>query len=150
MMEAPQSELRNMKDRLLNAYLTGMLDEDAFNAKAAELKGEVADVVESLAKLDQAVPPDGELALKVFDWTQRLPEIWRGSNITARREILETTCSNRTLTDVSLCLAKRKPFDILAERPEIEGGTPCRIQTCDFWLRTPSCPIGPEPLRVAS
>ena len=133
-----RSELRNMEDRLLNAYLAGMLDEDAFNAKAAELKCEAAEVAASLANLDRTVPPDGELAVRLFDWTQKLPEIWLGSNITARREILEAICSNRTLTDVSLCLAKRKPFDILAERPSVQIGTPCRIQTCDFWLRRPA------------
>ena len=82
----------------------------------------------SLADTDRTVPPDGELALKVFDWTQRLAEIWLGSNSAARREILEEICLNRTLTDLSLCLAKKKPFDVLAERPEIEDGTP-------FWRK---------------
>ena len=68
--------------------------------------------------------PDGELTLRVFDWTQRLPDIWLGPNGAARREILGKICLNRTVTDVSLCLAKRKPFDALAERPSVQNGTP--------------------------
>ena len=39
-----------------------------------------------------------------------------------RREIVECVCSNRTLSDVSLCVTKRKPFDVLAERPVSDDG----------------------------
>ena len=47
--------------------------------------------------------------------------IWRGSNNALRREILDSVCLNRTLTDVSLVTTKRKPFDGLAERLKNEN-----------------------------
>ena len=64
----------------------------------------------------------GDMALKVFDWTQRADEHWRGSNSDAKRELLEAASFSRTLSDVSLCVEKRKPFDILAERPSFVSG----------------------------
>ena len=78
------------------------------------------------------------MALQVFDWVQNLAEFGRGSNNAVRREVLGTASSNRTVDGVSLCLQKRKPFDILAEGPKCQSGTPCRIQTCDLWLRRPA------------
>ena len=55
------------------------------------------------------------MAASVIDWSQIAAEIWRGSNIAGRREILESVCLNRTLTDATLVPTMRKLFDVLAE-----------------------------------
>jgi len=62
------------------------------------------------------------MAVEVFDWAQRLPEIRRGSNTDTRREILATVSSSRTLSDATLCTEEKKPFDALAERPLSDDG----------------------------
>ena len=64
----------------------------------------------------------GDMALRLFDWTQRVADIWRGSNNGLRREILESICLNRTLSDVTLCTQTRRPFDVFAERPICHDG----------------------------
>jgi hypothetical protein len=51
---------------------------------------------------------------------------WRGSNSSARAEILDCVCSNRVLGDVTIALTKRKPFDVLAERPDSGNGVSAR------------------------
>jgi len=66
--------------------------------------------------LGEVDPDRGETALALFDWTQQDAEMWRGSNNTIRREILELVCLNLTLGDVSRELVKKKPFDVFAER----------------------------------
>lgn len=38
-----------------------------------------------------------------------------------RRQILDSVCLNRTVGDLTLCLEKRKPFDIFAERPLLKN-----------------------------
>ncbi len=81
----------------------------------------------------------GDMALRVYDWTRRIAETWRGSKMEVRREILETVSLNRTLSDVSLCTQKRKPFDILAERPKSRNGTPKGIRTPVSGMRV-RCP----------
>ena len=62
-----------------------------------------------------------ETALQLFDWSQQAADLWRGSNNAVRREILDAVCLNRTLSDVSLVTEKRKPFDVLAKRPDLKN-----------------------------
>jgi site-specific DNA recombinase len=110
-----------MQDRLLNAYLAGTVEEAVFKVKSNELKTEMAKAEEALAQLGDTAPVRGETALALFDWTQRAADVWRGSNTAIRREILDCVCLNRILDDASLCLAKRKPFDVLAKGLELKN-----------------------------
>ncbi len=113
-------ELATMQDRLLNAYLAGTVDEDAYRAKSNELKAEAANADETLSQLGDVGQAHRESAVVLFDWTQNAAEIWRGSNNAVRREILDAVCLNRTLTDVNLYATKRKPFDVFAKGLEIK------------------------------
>ena len=56
-------------------------------------------------------------AVALSSWTQNLVEIWRGSNIYDRRVFLEAICLNCDVGPRSLELIKKRPFDVLAERP---------------------------------
>ncbi len=51
MLAKRKTELANMQDRLLNCYLSGAIEEEAFQAKTAELKRELAEVEESGGEL---------------------------------------------------------------------------------------------------
>ena len=116
-----------MQDRLLNAFLVGTIDEETLGAKQTELRDEAAQVDESLARLGDLGPADVLAALAVFDFSQNAAEIWRGSKMPVRREILESVSLNRTLSDLTLVATKRKPFDILAERPLLKKSRDDRI-----------------------
>ncbi len=131
-----KTELATMKDRLLNCYLSGAVEEATFNAKTAELAGELAEVEESLQKAESFDPEAPLRALAVFEFSQRLAELWHGSNSAQKREILECVSSNRMISHASLCLEKRKPFGFLAERPFVKDGRGDWIRTSD--LLTPS------------
>jgi hypothetical protein len=58
-----------------------------------------------------------ESAIVVLDLSQNLVHLWRGSNFTLRREILDCVSSNRVVSGGSLVLTENRPFDILAEGP---------------------------------
>jgi hypothetical protein len=116
-MAKRQTELESMQDRLLNAFLASTIDEATFKAKSAELNHDAAKTREALDQLGTFDAARGDAALAIYDWSQNAAEIWRGSNNAVRREILDSVCLNRTLSDVSLVTTKRKPFDVLAERP---------------------------------
>ena len=122
-----KTELTTMQDRLLNAFLAGTVDEDVYKAKSYELKSETAQTEATLEELGEMDPTRGKLAVQLFDWTQNAAEIWRGSNNSVRREILDAVCLNRSLNAVNLVLEKRKPFDILAERPFLKKSRDDRI-----------------------
>jgi hypothetical protein len=74
----------------------------------------------------------GKAVLGAFDLSQNLVQIWRGSNSALRRELLDCVSLNRTLSDVSLCLEKRKPFDVFAERPFLKNSRGDWIRTSDL------------------
>jgi len=110
-----KSELATMQQRLLNAYLTGTVEEVIYKAKSNEIRGDIAKADEALAQLGDVGATRGATALALFDWSQNADAAWRGSNTAVRREILDAVCLNRTLSDVNLVTQKRKPFDLLAE-----------------------------------
>ena len=65
-------------------------------------------------------PARGKVVLAVFDWSQKAAEIWRGSNTSAGRQIQDSICLNRQVSDVTLFTTKRKPFDFFVERLDLE------------------------------
>ena len=115
-----RGELVSMQDRLLNAYRACSIDEPRFKAKGEDLKGQVATINESLVSVEDIEEACAETAVQLFDWSQQAADLWRGSNKSVRREILNAVCLNRTLTDLSLVTQKRKPFDVLAKRPDLK------------------------------
>src|SRR6185369_47752 len=121
------SELTNMLDRLLTTYLAGTIDEATFNAKQTALKDELGEAEESLAELGKIEPAGVQPALSIFDFSQNAAEIWRRSNMSVRRRIIETISLNRHLSDTTLVTTKRKPFDALVERPSLQSSRDDRI-----------------------
>ena len=124
-----QSEVKGMLERLLNGYLSGSIDEATFKEKSAALKAEEADLAERLATGAGTDADAAKGALAAFDFSQQAVEMWHGSNFEVRREILDCLCSNRLLTDVTLSLIRRKPFDVLVEGPFLKNGG-------RYWTRT--------------
>ena len=126
-----RSELESMKDRLLNAYLAGTLDQETYTSKANEIKSDLKGLEESLERINRQESVDAAIGLKLFDWSQNLGDLWLGSNIAQKREILDLICLNRTLSDVSLVLVKTKPFDFFTERLPVLSSRGDRIRTYD-------------------
>ena len=116
-----RTELANMQERLLNGFLAGAIDEAAFTAKSADLKAQQQEIERQADEAGQDDPQLAERALGLFDFSQNLVELWRGSNSAQKRELLEVVSLNRKVSDVSLVLIKRKPFDFLAERPFLKN-----------------------------
>ena len=122
-----KTELAAMQDRLLNAYLAGTVEEMIYKAKTNEFKSDASRTDEALAQLGPVSASHRDLALAVFDWTQKAGDAWHGSNNQDRRVILDSVYLNRSLSDVNLVTTKRKPFDHLAKRLENENSRGDRI-----------------------
>ena len=117
MLKKRRTELAGMQERLLDGYLAGAIEESVFTAKTADLKTQQEETERQFTELPQNPVANKETALGVFDFSQNVTEMWRGSNSALKREILDCISLNRTLSDVSLYIARRRPFDIFAERP---------------------------------
>ncbi|MEZ6071170.1 MAG: recombinase family protein [Pirellulales bacterium] len=127
-----KAELEAMQDRLPDAYLAGAVNQEMYEPKmyvatSNKLKVEQAKVDEALMQLGDVDPASAESLLALFDWTQDAAEIWLGSNIRTKGEIIESVCLNHTLTDVTLDTTKRKPFDVLAEGLTLQNSRGDRI-----------------------
>ncbi len=122
-----RTELTTMQDRLLNSYLAGIINDDVFNAKTEQLKSEIRATEKRQDDVENNETLTGLEPHKCFDFTQKTGEIWRGSNFSEKRALLQLISSNRHISDVSVCVQKTKPFDIFAKRPflveRVEEGT---------------------------
>ncbi len=77
-----------MQDRLLNAYLSGSIEESVFHDKTSELKRDVESIEQSRAALNESPDDHSDAALALFDWSEDAAEIWARSKMPLRREIL--------------------------------------------------------------
>jgi site-specific DNA recombinase len=116
-----KSELAATQGRLLDAFLSGTIEEAVYKDKSNQFKSEAVRVDESISQMGEADPGRGESALALFEWAQRADDVWRRSNNAARRQILDAVCLNRSLSDVNLVTIKRKPFDVLAKGLDLKN-----------------------------
>ncbi len=122
-----RAEIEKQSERLLSLYLDGHLDAGTYQDKSVSLQGQIREVESGLKACGDIKLSCGDikhscrdLAMKVFDFTQNIGEVWHGSKIAGKQRILRAVSLNRTLSDVSLCLTKRKPFSFLTERPHVQ------------------------------
>ena len=111
-----RTELAQQNDRLLQLYLQGHLDAVTFQDKSTMLQGQMQEVEQALAACSDIDPACGAMAKRVYDFTQDASRVWLSSNKETKQRLLRAFSLNRTVTDVTLCLEKRKPFSFLTER----------------------------------
>ncbi len=122
-------EMEKQNERLLSLYLKGHVDAGTYQDKSTMLRGQILEVEEGISSCRDIDPACGDLAVKAFDFTQRAAEVWRSSKIAGKQRILRSISLNRTVSDTTLCMEKRKPFSILAERLPVRtsrGETRCQ------------------------
>ena len=127
-----QGDIQGKLERLLNAYLEGILDEVAYSAKRRALMEEQKLVEERMGKVVTPSVSMAKTALMIFDFSQNAATEYESSNSTRKREILAKVSLNREVGVRTLCLTKRKPFDLLIEGPSSSFGRGDRIRTCDL------------------
>lgn len=120
MLRKRKTELATMQNKLLDSFLAGIISEEVFNPKAEQLKLEAQEVEKQLGDLENHDADAGAKALKIFDFSQIIEDMWNGSNFAQKRTLLQIVSLNRHISDVSLCIEKSKPFDVLAKRPNLE------------------------------
>lgn len=120
-------ELEKQSERLLSLYLDGHLDAGTYQDRSTTLQGQIREVENGLSACGDMDPVCRDLAIRAFDFTQNAADVWRGSKIAGKQRILRAVSLNRTLSDVSLELEKRKPFSFLTERLPVRTSRGDRI-----------------------
>jgi site-specific DNA recombinase len=120
------SDVRRQQERLLNLHLVGSVDEQTFTTKNLELRDRAANLTLQLESTDRSKDENADLAVRVFELSQRLREQWFSADFAVKRRLLSLICLNFVLKGVSLSIATRRPFNDLIERPLVsesgEGG----------------------------
>ncbi len=111
-----KAEVEKQSERLLSLYLDGHLDARTYQDKSTTMQGQMRELEEGLSACMDIDGSCMDIAMRVFDFTQNAAEVWRGSKIAGKQRILRAISLNRTLSDVSLGVEKRKPFSFLTER----------------------------------
>jgi site-specific DNA recombinase len=73
-----------------------------------------------------------DLAVRVFELSQKLADRWDAADIAEKRRLLEILGLNWTLDGASLVGELSKPFDALAKDPPLKVGRGDWIRTSDF------------------
>jgi site-specific DNA recombinase len=121
------SLLEGQKDRLLNLRILDEIESDTYAAKSTELRDRAAALTLQVEALNRGHDEDADIAVKAFELSQSLMDKWVTSDYATKRRILEITCLNFRLDDVSLCPIWRKPFDVLAEGLLVQSSRGDRI-----------------------
>lgn len=124
-LQQQESLIGAQQDRLLNLRIDGLINDDTFNRKQAELLDRLASIMLQIEVLNRSPDENAELASTVFELSQTLREKWLAADYHEKRKILEIVRLNGSLVDSSLVPTIRKPFDALAEGlsvPESGGG----------------------------
>lgn len=119
-LQRQESLLIAQQDRLLNLRLGDQIDEATFARKQTELRDRLASIKLQMEVLDRSHDETAEIAVKAFELSQTLREKWLTADYATKRRILDIVCLNCRLDDVTLCPTIRKPFDVLAERPNVQ------------------------------
>ena len=131
------TSLRSKQERLLNLRLDDEIDEQTFASKSRELRDRLANLKNQLVRTEQPTSENSRLAEKAFELSQTLQAKWLTANLQQKRQLLDITCLNFSLDDVTLVPEIRKPFDVLAKGGQLVlSSRGERIRTSD--LLTPS------------
>ncbi len=109
-------EMKKKRGRLLEAYLGGCLDDVTYMSRNTELTRLLEEDEKELQRDGSPTAGTKKLALSLVDFAHDAEKLYNGSTISEKREILDLISLNRTLSDTKLYIAKRSPFDWLAER----------------------------------
>jgi site-specific DNA recombinase len=107
--------LREQQDRLLNLRLLGEIEADTFARKNTELRDRVAKSTLQLEATARSRDELAEVAMKLFELSQALPERWLIAKYDTKRRFLKMIFSNFVLDGATLTYEMIKPFDALAK-----------------------------------
>ena len=117
-----QSELKPIRDRLLDAFLTGTVAREDYEKKALEIKTELERIQRDLGSESKVNSEFIDMVEAAFNLSQKAADTWARSNWTVRRELLEMFSLNRELGSSSLELTWNKPFALLANNADLKNG----------------------------
>jgi hypothetical protein len=119
-------QLRARLDRLVDAYVDRMIDKEAFEARRSALLFEEVEHRERIAALSERPYGSPDHALEIFELSKSLYSRYISASREEKRDLVETTTSNRLVERKALAFALKSPFRQVAEAAKCSDGDPNR------------------------
>jgi len=108
-------ECQKKLDALTDLRIRGLLTDDEFGKKRADLLGEQLRLKEQLQDTDSRATHWRELTERAFLFAREAKERFESGTLEDKREILVALGSNLVLKDKILRIQLQKPFDLIKE-----------------------------------
>lgn len=125
-VELSMNKVINQKQRAIEGYLNGVLNEDVYKQQASRLALEEKKLAEALAKLSRSSERD--LVIKALTMFELLEIAYTRAKKDARRQMLRAVCSNFSVRGKNVSLEPRKWVQLARQREELLRGSPSRSQ----------------------
>ena len=119
------SDARSRLNRLTDALIDGLLDREAFEARKSALLLDIARLEERLREGLDATTADQE---KMFELASSLILSYDSADDAHKREIIEITTSNFSVSGKELAITLSEPFLTLSNRHAVSAGGPQRAR----------------------
>lgn len=125
--ERLQDRLQTLKNRLDSAYedkLDNLLSEELWRRKSQFWESEILSIRGKLESFEKATFSYYEKGLEILELAKNAHRLYLQQNPLEQRELLTTVASNFSFDGVNVIATYKKPFDILAQNPEISKWRP--------------------------
>ena len=102
-------------DSLLDMRIRGLISDEEYTGKKAELSEELSQAKEKLEDTEHRAKNWLEVAEEGFNFAHTAKDLFNGGNLEDKRVVLSTLGSNFVLMDKNLALEIKKPFLVIAE-----------------------------------
>jgi site-specific DNA recombinase len=116
-----QAKLRELMDRVTDAYLEHLIDKDTFESRKAGILMEQKAIEEKLAQPKQAVAVQLQ---KFLELAMNAPDLYEKAFPDEKRELLTTLTSNRTASGKKIAITLKPAFQEVANRHQFVIGRP--------------------------
>ena len=124
-----QSKIRNRQSRLIDAYMEGVIDKEAYLEKKNHLATEEHSLKEQLKAVEATAAVSTNALGEFLELANSAYLSYKAGNGEQRRELVKIMTSNFTSDGKSVFIKLEKPFEIVAEREQITSGGPYRDRT---------------------
>lgn len=109
-------KLEMKKDKIMEAYFNELYTEEETKEKKNEVQNEINDIKVAIAKIDVASSNILEEVMRLSTLIDRLPAIYKSSNIERKNMLLKNICSNYTWNGQKADIQAKKPFSFFAKK----------------------------------
>ncbi|MBI1425823.1 MAG: recombinase family protein, partial [Gammaproteobacteria bacterium] len=114
-LQREQAMIQGRLDNLMDLLLDGIVSKEDFEKKRERLRGQQIDIEGRMAAHRESDHSFKDAFLSLLSLASGAHDLYTGSTIEQKRELMNVIFANLTLDGRTLCYSLRKPFDLFAK-----------------------------------